>query len=357
MISSLEITSFRGFKALSVDDLSRVNLFVGKNNSGKTTILEAADLAASEDSAAAIARCATRRGEMIIQRGERGAAKYADIAHLFHGHECEDGASFSIEGRENNVPISVYCEVIPSDTESQMGKRLFSDEDSLEPRSSLMIKHSSMDEPLIAPLSITGGLSQDYLRRPSPKSRPCSFVRPETLDTFELQEFWDSIALTEEESNVIEALRILEPTIDRIAFLSDRTYAGGIYVKLHGLENRIPMGTLGDGIRHLLTIALPLSRSRKGFVMIDEIDTGLHHSVMADMWRVLIETAKRLDVQVFATTHSLDCVRSLAWLYQRDPSLCHAVRLHRVDSTRDRTVVYGPDEIEMSAKEHVELRG
>jgi len=366
MISSLEITNFRGFKTLAVNDLDRVNLFVGKNNSGKTTILEAADLAASEDSAAAIARCAARRGEMIIQRGERGTARYADIAHLFHGHECEDGASFSIEGRENNAPISVYCEVVPSDTDPQIGKRLFSDEDSLEPRSSLMVKHSSMEEPLIAPLSITGGLSHDYLRRmnsqPSPKSRPCSFVRTETSDTFDLQEFWDSIALTEEESNVIEALRILEPTIDRIAFLSDRAYrlhssAGGIYVKLHGLENRIPLGSLGDGIRHLLTMALALSRSRKGFVMIDEIDTGLHHSVMADMWRVLIKTAQRLDVQVFATTHSLDCLRSLAWLYNHEPSLCDMVRLHRVDNARARTVVYSPDEIEMSAKQHVELRG
>ncbi len=91
--------------------------------------------------------------------------------------------------------------------------------------------------------------------------------------------------------------------------------------------------------------------------MIDEIDTGLHHSVMSDMWRVLIETAERLDVQVFATTHSLDCVRSLAWLANTQPDLCRGVRMHRVDSERSKTVVYGPEEISIAAEQHVEMRG
>lgn len=366
MLSSLEIKTFRAFERLRVDDLDRINLFVGRNNSGKTTILEAAEMLVSEDNVASIIRCAMRRGEMIIKTEEDRPSRHVDISHLFHGHDCDAGASFSIQGQEVETNVELKYIVVPSDRSPNVEKELFSDAYNLEPRLSLIIKHSEKEESISLPLSISGGLSLDYVRRmnfrPSPKARPASFVRTETLDTFELQEFWDSIALTEEESNVIETLKILEPRIDRIAFLSSRAYSrystsSGIYVKLKDHEDRIPLGSLGDGIRHLLTMSLAVSHSRRGFVMIDEIDTGLHHSVMTDMWRVLIKAAERLDVQVFATTHSLDCLRSLAWLYSREPNLCQQVRLHRVDSGRYKTIVYKPEEIETAAKQDLELRG
>ena len=117
------------------------------------------------------------------------------------------------------------------------------------------------------------------------------------------------------------------------------------------------MGSFGDGIKHLLGISLATIRSSGGYVMIDEIDTGLHHTVMGDMWRMLIETAKRLDVQVFATTHNLDCVRSLAFLHEQSPELCREVRLHRVERERERTVAYRPEEIKIAAEQNMELRG
>jgi len=366
MISALEIASFRGFRTLTVDDLGRINLFVGRNNSGKTTILEAAEMLLSEDSAGAIVRCAMRRGEMIVPSKEDRPRKHVDISHLFHGHGCYTGTQFSVKASEGGHSIFLECEIVPSDKRANIEKPLFSDAYTLEPRLSLLVRSNVEDEPPSIPLSMTGGVSLAHVRsmnfRASPKARPTSFVRTEQLDAFELQEFWDSIVLTEEESNVIEALRILEPSIDRIAFLSQKSYrpyssSGGIYVKLKGSDDRIPLGSLGDGIRHLLTMSLAVARSEHGFVMIDEIDTGLHHSVMADMWRVLIETARRLDVQVFATTHSLDCVRSLAWLHKREPDLCREARLHRVDAARESTVVYAPHEISVAADEHVELRG
>ena len=365
MITSLKIQGFRAFEALAIDDLDRINLFVGKNNSGKTTILEAAEMLVSENSAGAIVRCAMRRGEILVQTEEDRPSRHVDISHLFHGHECKLQSSFSIRALEGGANVSLECDVVPYDKRPNGEKELFSETYSLEPRVSLLVKCSSMDEPVSLPLSMGAGLSVDYLRhmgvRPNPGAKPTSFVGTETLDVA-LAEFWDSIALTEEEFNVIETLKILEPGIERIAFLSQRYFRyrslpGGIYVKLKYRDNRIPLGSLGDGIRHLLIMALTLSRSRSGFVMIDEIDTGLHHSVMTDMWRVLIKTAQRLDVQVFVTTHSLDCLRSLASLYSREPALCQNVRVHRADSRRAKTVVYQPDEIETAVKQDVELRG
>ena len=369
MLSDLEIREFRAFRELRVRDLSRVNLFVGRNNSGKTTLLEAAEILLSANIASAVAGCAMRRGEIYVQREQNRADRYVELSHLFYGHECEVGTEFQIKGVESGTPLELKCIVSPSDDTGNVDKAfdLFSDDDVLEPRLVLFIHHSRSKEPVILPIAFSGAISTDLIRRQSAKpnsdEKTVSFVRTEALDSFELQEFWDSIALTEEENNIIESLRILEPMIERIAFLSSRSYyryansSGGIYVKLRNLENRVPLGSLGDGIRHLLTTSTAVSRSSHGFVMVDEIDTGLHHSVMSDMWRVLITTARRLDVQLFATTHSLDCVRSLAWLSSNEPDLCEDVRLHRVDEQRNRTVVYTPDEISIAAEQHVELRG
>ncbi|ETX02887.1 MAG: hypothetical protein ETSY2_34620 [Candidatus Entotheonella gemina] len=57
----------------------------------------------------------------------------------------------------------------------------------------------------------------------------------------------------------------------------------------------------------MLGLILVLVRSQDGVVLIDEIDTGLHFTVLSNMWKLVYETAKRLNVQVFATTHSNDC--------------------------------------------------
>ena len=369
MLSDLEIRNFRTFKEYEVSDLGQVNLFVGRNNSGKTTILEAAEILLSTNIATTVAGCATRRGEIYVQRDQDRTGRYIDLSHLFYGHEYEIGTEFEIKGVESSTNLELKCVVTPFDNSGNIDKAfsLFSDDDVLEPRLTLYIQHSKSKEPIILPIAFSGSISIDSIRRQSTKpnadEKPVSFVRTEALDSFELQGFWDSIALTEEEANIIESLRILEPMIERIAFLSSRSYyrypnsSGGIYVKLRNLESRVPLGSLGDGIRHLLTTSTAVSRSSHGYVMIDEIDTGLHHSVMSDMWRVLITTAQRLDVQLFATTHSLDCVRSLAWLANTQPDLCKDVRMHRVDSERRKTVVYSPDEISTAAEQHVELRG
>jgi len=367
MLDTLEIIGFRTFKEYAIDDLGRINLFVGRNNCGKTTILEAAEILVGADTPGAIAGCAMRRGEFHIEGEQEKRSRYVDVSHLFHGHRCDVGSSFSIKGRERGNPVSLMAEVQPLEASHHGEKPLFDDDRGLEPDFSLMIRHTQKSEPFAIPLALPGAISPADIRRLSigsaSKGRPVSFVRTETLDALELQKYWDAIALTEEESNVVESLQILEPRIERIAFLSSRSYvryggsSSGIYIKLRGLDSRIPLGSLGDGIRHLLTTSMAVSRSAHGYVMIDEIDTGLHHSIMSDMWRVLIGTAERLDVQIFATTHSLDCVQSLAWLANTQPDLCRDVRMHRVDSERPSTVVYSPDEISTAAAQHVELRG
>jgi AAA15 family ATPase/GTPase len=169
---------------------------------------------------------------------------------------------------------------------------------------------------------------------------------------------WDSVALTPDEPKVIEALQIIEPSIEKIAFLGREAVrsSGGIVVKLKGSDVRLPIGSLGDGVKRLLSLSLSVIRATGGYLMVDEIDTGLHHSVLEDMWRMVITIAKRLNVQVFATTHSQDCINSLGRLHQVNPKLAAEVSLHRLERGLTHSVRYGPDEISTAALQEIEVR-
>lgn len=147
-------------------------------------------------------------------------------------------------------------------------------------------------------------------------------------------------------------------SIEKIAFLGREgpRSTGGVVVKLKNSDARLPIGSLGDGVRRLLSLSLAVISASGGYLMVDEIDTGLHHSVMENMWRMVITTSKRLNVQVFATTHSQDCINSLGRLYTVAPKHAAEVSLHRVERGLPHSIRYGPDEVSTAALQEIEIR-
>lgn len=102
-------------------------------------------------------------------------------------------------------------------------------------------------------------------------------------------------------------------------------------------------------------MAISITRCRGGVLLVDEIDTGLHHTVMADMWRLVLGAARDLGVQVFATTHSRDCVESLAVACSSTP-FGTPVTLQRIEAGKQRSVPYSENEILTAAERGMEVR-
>jgi energy-coupling factor transporter ATP-binding protein EcfA2 len=347
MISNLTITGFRAFRELRVDPLTRVNLFVGKNNAGKTSILEAVELVVS-GTIGALPRILFRRGEEILPSEEEHGTEL-DPAHLFYGRSLHVGNRFSIIGGGKKTR-EVGCRV------------LVEEPDALFPSLTLVFgSHADPDLKFIR-LSPENGIpfmtpTRRYPGSLAASDPPVNFLGTEPAQASRLGQLWDSLVLTPEEQGVVESLRIIEPDLERIAFLSEnRGSLSSILLKLAESEQRLPLGSFGDGSKRLLALSLNLLSARKGFLLVDEIDTGLHHSVMIDMWKLVIETAKRLDVQVFATTHSLDCVHALAWVQEQNPDLAAEVTLHRIEKDAPATIVYNMDEIAIAERGQIEVR-
>jgi hypothetical protein len=173
----------------------------------------------------------------------------------------------------------------------------------------------------------------------------------------ELAALWDKITLTPKEEKVIESLRILEPAVERISFTSSQTSNSGILLKLRQEEGPVPLGSMGDGMRRILAVSASLVSVDNGTLLVDEIDTGLYHRVIADMWRLVIETADKQDAQVFATTHSWDCVKAFrsALVDSSNPQAGCLVRMER-SGDRVKAVRYSVDDLDIAVEEGIEVR-
>jgi AAA15 family ATPase/GTPase len=146
----------------------------------------------------------------------------------------------------------------------------------------------------------------------------------------------------------------VEPRLKRLSILV--TAAGPTIHGDIGIDRLLPLQMMGDGLGRLLTLLLSIISSEDGFVMVDEIESGLHFSVMAKVWSAIAQIAREKNVQVFATTHSWECLKAAHESFSQ--SGIYDFRLHRLDRVDDlvTSTTYDKDMIETALSSGMELR-
>jgi ABC-type branched-subunit amino acid transport system ATPase component len=310
--------------------LGRANLIVGKNNVGKTSVLEALRLYAQPGLASVLVDLLETRDEIDVTSAMRdsilglkfqeGSLSFS-VGSLFHGRKVPSEKSQYIKigplGNESrNLTIS------PGWLEERQKNVLSGERD--EPYDEggrfhlfyeignlrLSVPITNAREFARFALNQAGEFEQDAVD--TSNAPPVFFIGANGLAPDIVGELWDSIALTDQEEQVVSALTIIASNLERLVLVSrgKSSPARIPVVKLRGLSGSVPLRSLGDGMNRLFGIALALVNAKNGFLLIDEIENGIHYSVQPDVWRLIFQTAEKLNVQVFATTHSWDCIKA-----------------------------------------------
>ncbi len=368
MIRSLQLTNFRSHANYQLEKLGRVNLLVGTNNSGKTSILEAIELLLAHGEPRNIWTALSRRGERIWDSEENRGASEIDLCRLFHGYSLDTGSSFKVRATCDGFDQILSAKIEESNF-PQEDLPAFERESVFGPNAlRLTWQSGTTEEHTNLPITDKGGISVDIIRRRVPRKEdqrdPVSFITTSSLSPEAVTSLLSGVILNPEENFLLKALRIIDPTIERLAPISSFRSAGisssiskgGVVIKCTGFEKRLPIGTMGDGIWRLLALALSLVEASGGVLLVDEIDTGLHYSVMEKMWQLVSETAHRLNVQVFATTHSSDCWKALSAISRSNVEEGSDVTIQRIERQNGIAVQFSEQEIVLAAEGDVEIR-
>ncbi len=193
---------------------------------------------------------------------------------------------------------------------------------------------------------------------PAPREVNSAFVTAYGLRQGQITELWDNIAQTDLAKEVIAALRLLAPGIENINFINTpaSTQERIPSVKVAGIDEYLSLSSLGNGMLRVLTIALALVNARDGILLIDEFENGLHYTLQSDRWRLIFQIAHRTNVQVFATTHSWDCIEAFQSATQGDTQ--NTALLIRLENRKHGigATLFDQSELSIVTREQIEVR-
>jgi len=343
MMNSLIIEKFKLFDYLEIKNLSRINLIVGKNNVGKSTLLEALKLYASNASINDLLAILEDRGEVWKSEAlplEQQAAGHF-LRNLFFDRNIPDiGATGIVIGSvDHQIHISTATRKYISDNEQLKINLKSSDniDDLAEVVPILVLEQGGQRQTIFR---LDQGLEEargrSRLRSYSSKENEVNYiyqsVSTQKTPSRILDNLWNlkRLSLGDE---VINALQFIDPKISGITFIDDasspRERIG--LAQIEGSDDLVPLKSMGDGINRLFEISVALINAQNGLLLIDEFENGLHWTVQPRIWDIIFQLAERLNVQVFATTHSRDCVQGFETAWKKYPELGAYIRLDQKD--------------------------
>ena len=328
MLKEIEIQNFRCFEQIKISGFERVNLIGGKNNAGKTALLEAIFLDQDPDGRSIFALKTLRResSESIESRELIEPIESREPIELIQSifkrgwenffYSLNKDAVIVIQGKdESNVihKIEICLDesgdvnnIFDDQNVERLRESFLKDKDDLLV---LNIKSNRENKETVKSVVIaTSSRQYGFGKRPNVKEPPFIPSCMRSLGT-DLMELFDLARLDDKYREVLKAFQVLDSSIESV-----ETFSIGeptLYLRRKG-EKRLPLSLFGDAINRVAEIILKLVNNKHKILLIDEIENGIHHTNQREFWRVLFRLAVELDTQIFATTHSLEMLQAFA---------------------------------------------
>jgi hypothetical protein len=354
MYTKLEISQFRAFKSVAITPLGRINLIAGDNNIGKTGVLEAIYLAHANDF--------DRLGifpSLFRRTQQDGYERSQDVTDnfwlwLFHKRDLMQELHVSLsDGERSRSVTGRLCEGEPGRTSPLRAGTL--------PSSALLeLAHSEGGR---APTLGWYRLKEGF--HPYAGGSPAAQSAVTAISTrFEAPasdaELVNTLAVNNELDELLGYLSVVEPRLAKLDYLRLQGHKFPYVYADIGFgrgKQLIPATQLGHGFARLLRLFATLMVNKPSIVLIDEFEDGLQHDALTPIWRSLGQFARNRDIQIFATTHSYECIQAAHEAAAECPEYdLSVVRLQPSRVNEVEAVVLDREKIETALDAHLELR-
>ena len=331
MIKRAIVKHFKGLSDFEVGDLAQVTLIGGRNNVGKTSFLEALFLVLDRLNPDSFLRQHRWRGIEIEHMNPDSI--WVPMFSMYQTEQPIEIRLIEENGQESILTLKMMGSLSnlskAIDSGGNQGTRPYLDM-TYQPDSTATEKIQQIIEPK------GSGIAIDSTKAGTVQKPGFIITASGRLTPQESAIHFGKLEIADKHHEVIDFLR--ETVEPRLRGLS--TIAVGnqslIHAQLEGFSRKIPIAYLGDGMARLLSVILVISNTSDDCVFIDEIENGIHYSAMPKVWLGIVKAAQRFNCQVFATTHSYECLQAAVQGLTEDvrDQFCYV----RLDRNGDRVV-------------------
>lgn len=308
MLREMRIEGFRGIRSLELENLHPVNLIIGENNSGKTTVLEAIQLLKGQDVLSNLYQVAYKRENptgSIYSRTNLGLSDL--ISYSFNDSECPMIQVWGDDDSLGKIKVGIRGEMYQYISNKLTASGSY-DEDGFSYAFRGDFYYESETCHNVQEFDLG---EEKRIRRTKSILIPMEYLNPITMQVqlASVKSMYNALRVREK-NELIGLLRHFDQRIVGIERVSD----GGRTITLLELDEgqMMPVSVFGDGIKKVLAIANAVVKAKGGIVLVDEFETGIHKKALPVTADWLYKIADEYETQIFLTTHSEEALGALA---------------------------------------------
>lgn len=359
-IRNFEIQKFRGINHSVIKNLGkRVNLFIGKNNCGKSSVLDALYLLFSAYKPQITVDINSFRDHVYNNLHDTVAVNFNSLdfnniieLKSFEGNNFQRVRIYPKFDDDTEVSFeNIYDSKIGSEEKKVIGLRINSivkiNEDTKEFDAFLIETNDSnnIKKSLTAKVEVPDKIALEA------EVKYISAKTPFVLD----YKIIEGIIVNKEQPILLDALRLIDSRITNISVLKNR-----VYIDMVGIDKLMPVEVLGDGVRRTINIISNLFKCRNGILLVDEFDNGIHFSSLPVIWKAIIHATDKFNVQLFVTTHNIDSLKTLKLVADDlNPEIQNQIKCIKLEHKTDNDLIaynYNFDEFSYAIDMEHEIR-
>lgn len=306
-IKSINIEKFKCFNTLSIPSFEQVNLIGGKNNVGKTSLLEAIELL-----------CGSLKTQdlmyqiqnMLVRRQESSRSpRYVELDFMY-----ADSQYLSIQSDQRK------CEIKFEERQVSDQQELILDSDSVSEQSDLFLSISINGEERKMPADgfLRNRLSPTIRRGFEDNSSNVNYIKSSKTDEHLISLLYGALVDLNKEDFLNNSLSIFD---ENLLSIKQRATDRGVTLKILKKDRKHPvlLSSLGDGVNRYIAILCAIWASQDGVLLVDEIENGIHYSNYGKLWKLIFKAAEEANCQLFITSHSKECIEAFNHHQSNDP--------------------------------------